>query len=386
MSQVVSQAQSSDALSPLSPGTTLLDDYTIVETVSHSATENVYLVVSARRCPTCGVENDGDAVQCGFCGTELPPAPRLRLTETRAPRDPRILPPASFVVNDCAYTFATQADAAQAQTRGLVFRYGMLTDPGLKRGALGAVNEDSMAAVMLDANRAHGQGLGLFLVADGVGGAALGEVASEIVLQSLVQDWCARILLPAWIGNALDDATIRRELQNGVANANARLMQLQLEHQAQIATTLTGVVLLKTGAYILNAGDSRTYLLRGDDFVPLTRDHSYVAMLVANGTLAPEEVYYHPQRNVILRSLGDVSAEADIFPLDGGMLDLRAGDRLLLCSDGLWEMVRDDEMHQVLRETDDAQVACARLVQLANAAGGADNISVIVICAEERAR
>ncbi len=142
---------------------------------------------------------------------------------------------------------------------------------------------------------------------------------------------------------------------------------------------MTAALVWNGHAYVVNIGDSRTYLYRQGILSQLTRDHSYVATLVASGTLAPEEVYLHPQRNLILRSLGDINLEADIFPEENHALELLPGDRLVLCSDGMWEMVRDTEMQNVLAQTPDAQQACAALVNLANLAGGADNISIIIV-------
>jgi protein phosphatase len=257
--------------------------------------------------------------------------------------------------------------------------YGLRTDTGLARGAQGNPNEDSLAAVLLDGDGSHSNTLALFMVADGVGGAAAGEVASQRALQILTREWTDRILLPFWSGEGLQYDAVRAELLAGFAAANTSLLEYQSAHGAPIGTTLTAAIILQTQAYIVNVGDSRTYLLRDGTFAPVTRDHSYVALLVANGLLRAEDVYSHPQRNIILSSLGDANSTPDIFPLEGGALSLVPGDQLLLCSDGLWEMVRDHEMQRVLMQAPDAESACAELVQMANTAGGADNISAIVI-------
>lgn len=369
-----------EPLLPLIPGTLLLDRYTVVELVSSSETANVYFVAPVRPCPVCGVENDGGAIECGFCGAELPEPNFLRLIEQRAPSDPHWLPPSSFVIDGCSYTLTPNSNAMSTETNStLRFTYGMQTDPGLKRGALGEPNEDSLAVVTFDAQDARGAALGLFMIADGVGGAAAGEVASRLSLQTLTHEWVTRLLLPAWNERALSDETTRAEIITGLAAANTRLLQYQSEHNLQLGTTLTAALVWNGHAYVVNIGDSRTYLYRHGTLSQLTRDHSYVATLVASGTLTPEEAYLHPQRNLILRSLGDVNLEADIFPEENHALELLPGDRLLLCSDGLWEMVRDAEMQNALAQTPDAQPACAALVNLANLAGGADNITIIII-------
>lgn len=364
---------------PLVAGTLLLERYTVVRFIAATETANEYLVAVTRACPMCGVENQGDAATCGFCGSALPEASLLRLFEQRAPRDARALPPASFVLDDFCYTLApNSATAETAAATTLQLTYGSRTDTGLARSARGEPNEDSVAVVLLDAPGAL-RPLALFMIADGVGGAAAGEVASRMALQTLTREWTNRILLPLWNGTALTDETVRAELQAGLAAANAQLVEFQNERGAQSGTTLTALVVLGTRALVVNIGDSRTYLWRDQNFAPLTRDHSYVGMLVANGLITPMDAYYHPQRNIILASLGDAASTADIFPLEGGTLELRAGDQWLLCSDGLWEMARDDVMQHILSQTADAQAACAELTQKANAAGGADNISVIIV-------
>ncbi len=363
---------------PLAPGALLLDRYTIVEFVAANETANEYLVAATRACPFCGVENQGAARECGFCGNLLADPQLLRLTEQRAPSDPRQLPASSFVIDDYAYAFVNETTAA-AHAPQLHWTFAAQSDTGLKRSAQGEHNEDCIATVVFAGQGAFAKTCGLFLLADGVGGATAGEVASRLALQILTREWTTRLLLPFWNGSDLTDEAIRAELRAGFTAANEGLLEYQTAHAIQSGATLTAVLILDTQAYVVNVGDSRTYLLRADAFAPVTRDHSYVGMLVANGILNPEEAYYHPQRNIILSSLGDAAATPDIFPLESGAIVLEAGDQFLLCSDGLWELVRDPEMQRVLTAAADAAAACATLVQLANAAGGADNISVIVI-------
>jgi serine/threonine protein phosphatase PrpC len=371
----------SEPLLPLIPGTLLLDRYTVVNLVSHDETANVYHVVTPRPCPMCHVENEGSAAVCGFCGAELPEPNLLQLIEQRGTQAARTRTLSSFVIDGYCYTLMPNEKIPPPETAvpPLRFTYGVHTDPGLRRGALGDPNEDSMAAITFDAHAARGAAYGLFMIADGIGGAAAGEIVSQLALQTVAQEWVTRIVLPAWNEITLSDEMLRAELRAGIAAANARLLQYQSDHNLQAGTTLTAALVLNGHAYVINIGDSRTYLYRQGAFAPLTKDHSYVATLVANGALTPEEAYVHPQRNLILRSLGDVSAEPDIFPTERGALELQSGDQLLLCSDGLWEMVRDVEMQTVLEKSHDPQRACAELTNLANLAGGADNISVIVI-------
>lgn len=174
--------------------------------------------------------------------------------------------------------------------------------------------------------------------------------------------------------------TWRAELRDLIRAVNDRLLEYATGAGLQYGTTLAAALVADNQLVLANVGDSRIYLWRADALEHMTRDHSYVAQLVAGGALAPDAVYTHPQRNVILKSLGDASGyEADLFPEASGGLTLRAGDQLVLCTDGLWEMVHDDELARILAEAPDPRTACARLVAQANAAGGPDNSTAIVV-------
>jgi protein phosphatase len=138
---------------------------------------------------------------------------------------------------------------------------------------------------------------------------------------------------------------------------------------------VTAGLIIGDTAIIANVGDSRTYLLRNGRFEQITQDHSLVARLVDAGVIEPENVRSHPQRNQIYRSLGHkLDVEVDVFTQS-----LRAGDALVLCSDGLWEMVFDDEIQHIIEDARTPQRACDALVEAANRAGGDDNIAVIVV-------
>ncbi|GCE23289.1 PP2C family protein-serine/threonine phosphatase [Dictyobacter kobayashii] len=143
----------------------------------------------------------------------------------------------------------------------------------------------------------------------------------------------------------------------------------------EMGTTLTAALVINMRAYIVNVGDSRTYLFRDSaGLIQITRDHSLVASLVAFGQITPDEIYTHPDRSKIYRSLG----QGDELHVDSFAIDLQPHDRLLLCSDGLWEMVRDPAIERVVRANDNPSVLCDRLVQMALRGGGCDNISVVV--------
>jgi serine/threonine protein phosphatase PrpC len=234
-------------------------------------------------------------------------------------------------------------------------------------------NEDSL--VVLQSTCTY-QGrlvpFGLFVVADGMGGHAYGQEASRIAMQSMMHTVLQNIVM----SGELSDEFLTDMLVGGVEWANQAIYQCGQERGKEMGTTITAALVVGAKAYVVNVGDSRTYLYReGTGLLQITRDHSLVATLVAFGEIKPEEIYTHPERNKVYRSLGtQESIEVDWF-----VVDLLSADRLLLCSDGLWEMVRDPEIERILRNGRDPARAADWLVQAALRGGGADNVSVIVV-------
>nr|BBH94026.1 hypothetical protein KTA_22250 [Thermogemmatispora argillosa] len=175
--------------------------------------------------------------------------------------------------------------------------------------------------------------------------------------------------------------SVEERLVNAIRQANSAIIHHgeQRKEARGLGCTVTATLVYQGIAYIANVGDSRTYLLRHGQLKPLTRDHSLVAKLVEAHQIAPEEIYTHPQRNLIYRSLGAGrrQVEVDVF-----QERLQPGDMLLLCSDGLWEMVRDDEICKTLSEQKSLQDICDQLIALANAHGGEDNITALVVRVE----
>jgi len=261
----------------------------------------------------------------------------------------------------------------------ITLRYGVQTDVGIRRGFSGEPNEDAVFVFTLAAqSNAHSSDAALAIVADGVGGAAAGEVASRMAIETIAQHILIQ-LAPAE-RNELADQDVRARLATAITNANEKIIAWNKQQHIESASTLALALVLGTRAYIANLGDSRVYLYRGSALQQITHDHSLVAELIARGQLLPDEVYTHPQRNVILKALGDPSGfEFELYPAERGALALEADDQILLCSDGLWEMVRDEDIENVLRAPFDPQEACVKLVGMANAAGGADNCSVILL-------
>ena len=214
---------------------------------------------------------------------------------------------------------------------------------------------------------------GLFAVADGMGGHANGQDASYLAIQSMLAS-----VLPGVVGSdAMSDELLIEILASSVQQANRVVFQRGLEARSDMGTTITAALVVNTRAFVANVGDSRTYLYRQcDGLLQVTRDHSHVARLVAAGQIAQDDVYTHPERNQIYRALGSgKELEVDWFTLA-----LQGEDCLLLCSDGLWEMVRDQEIERILDQHRAAPpLASKALVRAALKGGGLDNISAVVV-------
>ncbi|GHO94186.1 hypothetical protein KSF_042340 [Reticulibacter mediterranei] len=251
---------------------------------------------------------------------------------------------------------------------------------------------------------------GLFIVADGMGGYKAGEIASQLAVETISRG------LDSFFKPLPDQPTIKLSIRNqdpeetvvqnpGPAADAKRTRKLSetsmneaTEEQLKVAiqqankailrygeqkpsahglgSTVTAVLIQNDHAFIANVGDSRTYLLRGNVLQPVTKDHSLVQKLVEANQIAPEDVYTHPQRNLIYRSLGagHKNIEVDVF-----QETVQPGDTFLLCSDGLWEMVRHQELQKVLSEQRSPQKICDMLIDMANNHGGEDNITAIVV-------
>jgi serine/threonine protein phosphatase PrpC len=248
---------------------------------------------------------------------------------------------------------------------------GVGLDPGMVRRD--APNEDHLFAVQGSRSKDEREAsVGLFVVADGMGGHANGREASHLAIQRM-----SDVIVPVLMGNSDEDEIFPALLKEGVHRANLAIYQRNQQREVMMGTTLTAALVVDTTAYVVNVGDSRTYLYReATGLQPITRDHSHVALMVEHGVITREEMYSHPKRNQIYRCLGDkASVEVDDF-----VVPLRINDILLLCSDGLWEMVRDVDIEQIIASSGPhpAQIS-AMLVQAALNRGGADNVSVVVV-------
>jgi PPM family protein phosphatase len=201
----------------------------------------------------------------------------------------------------------------------------------------------------------------VYVVADGMGGAQAGEVASRIAADAFDED--------------IGDGNPEEQLADRAREANRRIFDLARADASHsgMGTTLTGALLSKDEVTIVHVGDSRAYLFRDGELRQLTRDHSLVEELRRRGQLTPEEAEDHPQRSIITRALGP---EPDV-ELDVHTHQARSGDVFLLCSDGLTSMVREEQVQEIVAGSSSLQAMVDRLVDEANRAGGRDNITVI---------
>lgn len=272
-----------------------------------------------------------------------------------------------------ASALATALEAALQQVRrpaSVTLVTGHRTDVGQQR----SLNEDSLLALVLTpVYRSASAAMGIFVVADGMGGHDAGDVASRLTVQAITSLAVRQMLIPATAGDPLSHPS--EWLQSAVQAANRSVYEQARAVGSDMGSTMVAAVLVGDAATIANVGDSRAYLLRRDGISQITVDHSLVERLVATGQITREEAAHHPQRNVVYRVIGDrPQVEADLFEQR-----LEAGDALLLCSDGLSGMLSDQQMWSIWRAAASPQEACDRLVAAANDAGGEDNISVIIV-------
>ncbi|HEY5489861.1 MAG TPA: Stp1/IreP family PP2C-type Ser/Thr phosphatase [Gemmatimonadaceae bacterium] len=211
----------------------------------------------------------------------------------------------------------------------------------------------------------------LFMVADGMGGAAAGEIASQMAVEVVLEDLDAR-----WRKSEATDAdAFVTALRAAVELVNTRIHRFAMEHPEfrGMGTTTTIAGILGDMLYLCQVGDSRGYLVRGGVARQITKDQSLVQRLIDAGELTPEEAEVSERRNIILQALGP----EPMVKVDVTVQQLCRGDTLLLCSDGLSGLVRTDDISRIVSEAPDLVSACKNLIDLANENGGPDNITVI---------
>jgi len=220
---------------------------------------------------------------------------------------------------------------------------------------------------------------GLFLVADGMGGHAAGEIASRIAAESVAEFIQHTISDDGTWPHAYDENFKRstNRLMAAVKLANTRVLEAMRKDTRLRGMGTTVVASLVDGDMVsfAHVGDSRAYMIRGSQMSRITNDHSWVFEQVMAGMLTEAEAEKHPLRNVITRALGGALS---VIP-DASEIECKPGDVYLLCSDGLTGMVPDDEILRVVTEHDDLEDACKNLVQFANDRGGYDNVTAVLI-------
>ena len=234
--------------------------------------------------------------------------------------------------------------------------WGGATDQGRVR----ANNQDAMHADW-----------GLFVVADGMGGHEAGEIASRMAVDTICREAAERFgritqVTSETLENILDEAF--QAANNGIKTHSEEMGN-------DMGTTLVATLIYKDQlALVANVGDSRGYLMRDAVLHQITRDHSLVARMVEQNRISPEEARTHPHSNILLRTVGtERNVEIDIFSVE-----LERGDRLFLCSDGLWGEIEDEDIEAILNHYQDPRIVCREMIRAAHHGGGRDNITVVM--------
>jgi len=241
------------------------------------------------------------------------------------------------------------------------------TNVGMKRNH----NEDNFSVL---------EDSGLYIVADGMGGHASGEVASKMAVDSLQEFFSATANDPERTWPYKMDRSKGYEenrLITGIKLANLRIYESAQRDARQrgMGTTIVAVFAVESGVYVAHVGDSRVYRIRDKKLEQLTEDHSLLNDYIKMKRLTPEEIANFPHKNVIVRALG----MKDTVKVDSRFEQPQENDIILLCSDGLSGAVSDDEMLEITTSTSDLKAAAAKLIERANANGGPDNITVVLV-------
>jgi protein phosphatase len=275
---------------------------------------------------------------------------------------------------------------ARMRHRALAVRAFGLTDKGRVRPS----NEDQFLSAeltktmriwqtsLLEPKAQFGEERGhLFLVADGMGGHRAGEQASALAVVAIEQFTLNSF---KWFfgSNGPEAQRVLTQFQTAFREADARILEEAAEHPelSGMGTTVTMAFQLDAQLCVVHVGDSRAYLYGDDQLYQLTHDHTLMAEMIRRGALRPEEAAEHRLRHVITNVVG--GTEAGVY-VEAHALDVHGGDRLLLCSDGLTEMVTDEAIATILGAEADPEAACTKLVAQANEAGGRDNITVLIV-------
>ena len=389
------------------------------------------------QCPQCSHLNAYDAEYCDECGAMYVSPEEQAVKALAKQNEPQSLPPEVLAM------LSTHIE--DGVKTGWYFKTGSSTNEGVLRQ--GHADEDSIFVLELRRfYQAKPESFGLYVVADGMGGQAAGEIASRNAIQGIAQIALSELAMPWMSGQTFEPEALEQILRKSVLEGHARVRDWNLKNVKDSGSTLTMACLIDNHAAFANVGDSRTYLFRrGGEIKPpkaqamieltdtaplpsldngrrstdklkfngevrnpqltrpqeeveeqmlqaglhaaepyqairVTRDQSLVQELMESGQLTLEEVYSDPRRNVVLNGLGtqDETVEVDTYSRR-----LESGDRILLCSDGLWEMVRDPAIAEKVTHLPDPQLCANELILLACKNGGADNVSVVIVAVEQ---
>ncbi len=247
------------------------------------------------------------------------------------------------------------------------------------RTSVGQVRENNEDSVHLW----PGDQFVLAVVADGMGGAAAGEEASRMAIEAIQAGMSLRNQDSVNHINGLSDDDVSERLRTSIQQANLSIMHRAVEEPDMrgMGTTVTLAFVRGQQVIVAHVGDSRAYQVDGhtNDITQITSDHSFVEALLSAGHITPEQAEEHPMRNVLYRALG----QAEEIDIDIYHSQLKIGDRLILCSDGLTRHVKPEEIAQVVLADDNPSKVSQKLIDLANERGGEDNVSVIVVSVEE---
>ena len=256
-----------------------------------------------------------------------------------------------------------------SSTKATTFAWAVSSDPGLRRTS----NEDSYCTR---------PDIGLYIVADGMGGHVAGEVASRVAVEAIeafIEETAGADKNRTWpfpFEPSLSLEANRLKASFKLANRRIGAAIADAEDLRGMATTASALLAARSHACVAHVGDSRVYVLGGNTLRQITSDHSWVEEQVRAGTLSPAAAKQHPWRNVVTRALsGGEDPEVDVTEIEP-----RAGERYLLCSDGLFAVVGDDTIAGILADRSiSLDEVCRRLIEAANAAGGPDNITTLVL-------
>ncbi len=352
-------------------GDLLNERFEILGLEQETPDSRAYRALDRSRCSACGHVSDrrSRGAYCEQCGAVANAPAKVTVIEYLYRRPETYDGHFQQAGRDYYIVHDQQPEPSDEPAQPLHLAFGSATHPGCQY----AQNEDALDARLYTDHR--GTRLGFFVVADGLGGQASGEQASQLAAETAWMAVYGDVWQEAIQGSPPEGEACRESVADAVSRANEAVYTQRIADSSDMSTTMTLALVIGEHACIANVGDSRTYIMDDRGLSRVTVDHSLVQRLVDAGQLEPDQVYTHPRRNVIYQSIGDrPRPQIDTFSVE-----LSRDARLVLCSDGLWEMVRDEGVEEVLLAEPDPQRAADRLVRNALAAGGADNISVIVV-------